>query len=142
MCKTRTIASKNTFFINSSFFSLSPKRVPWRSPRGPGDWDIYGTFRGHLRDLACRPGNTLKKRDAGRLFLKAEPSLQLSRESMRCFFAKLPAIFAKGFFKDVWLGSKYATEKVESFKMKQGLARLSWLLQRIAFLVIIFTLTW
>ena len=55
--------------------------------------------------------NTLKKQEFPGLFVKAELYLELSRESMRYFFAKLSAT--------------YATEKVESFKMKQGLARSS-----------------
>ena len=45
--------------------------------------------------------NTLKKQEFGGLFVKAELYLELSRESMRYFFAKLSAIFAKSFFKDV-----------------------------------------
>ena len=45
--------------------------------------------------------NTLKKQEFAGLFVKAELYLELSRESMRYFFAKLSATFAKSFFKDV-----------------------------------------
>ena len=47
----------------------------------------------------------------------------------------MPKIFPKSFINDVRLGSKYASEKTETFKMKLWLAKLSRLLQRTAFLV-------
>ena len=59
---------------------------------------------------------------------------------MELFFKnsyRLSAIFAKGFIIDVRLGSKYASEKTETFKMKLRLAKSLRLLQCAAFLVYI-----
>ena len=72
--------------------------------------------------------------------VKAEPCLEPSPISMMELFCKnsqrLSAIFAKSFLMDVALGSKYASEKTEAFKMKLRLAKSLRLLQRAAFLVL------
>ena len=56
------------------------------------------------------------------VFLQAESYLELSRASMMELFCEnsqgLLAIFAKNFIIDLWLGSKYASEKTETFKMR------------------------
>ena len=55
---------------------------------------------------------------------------------------RLSAIFAKGFVKDVRLGSKYTSEKTETFKMKLWLAKSSRLLQSAVFLVLLYSINW
>ena len=50
MCKSRTIASKNTFFIKLSNFLL----VPEESPGGSRRQDLWETFRRRPQDAACR----------------------------------------------------------------------------------------
>ena len=50
MCKSRTIASKNTFFIKLSNFLLVSKE----SPGGPRRQDLWETFRRRPQDAACR----------------------------------------------------------------------------------------
>ena len=47
MCKPKTIATKNNFFIKSSIFVL----VPWEFPEGPLVVPDVRTFRGHLVDV-------------------------------------------------------------------------------------------
>ena len=60
------------------------------------------------------------------MFAKAEPYLELSRASMMAICRKnskrLSVIFAKDFTTDVQLGSKYASEKTENFKVGQIIA--------------------
>ena len=77
--------------------------------------------------------------EVGRVFVKAETYFEVSRASMMEIFCKnsqgLSAIFAKSFIIDVRLGSKYASEKTETFKIKLRLAKSSRLLHRAAFLV-------
>ena len=67
MCKTKTIASKNTFFIKSSIFLLvpqSPLKVPWRSQT-----------LGRPRNVACQLGYLQKQGlEAVNSFLKNIPS--------------------------------------------------------------------
>ena len=65
--------------------------------------------------------------------VKAEPYSELSRASMM----ELLAILAKRFIIDIRLGSKYASEKTETFKMKLRLAKSLRLLQGAAFIVYI-----
>ena len=63
------------------------------------------------------------------MFVKAEPYLELSRASMLEPFYKnserLSAIFAKSFITDVRLGSKYVSQKTETFTMKLRLTKSS-----------------
>ena len=64
----------------------------------------------------------MKKREVGKVFVNAERYLELSGVFMMEHFYKnisqFLAIFAKSFIIDVGLGSKYASEKTETFKMK------------------------
>ena len=73
-------------------------------------------------------------------FVKPEPYLELSRAPTMELFCKtselISAIFAKSFIIDARLGSKYTSEKSETFKMKLRLTKSSRLLKCAGFLVL------
>ena len=71
--------------------------------------------------------------------VKAEAYLQPSRESgafSQKYTAACSYFCKKILIIDVWVGSKYASYENEIFKMKLRFDKQSWLLQRVAFLVI------
>ena len=73
------------------------------------------------------------------MFVKADPFLDFSRASLMKLFAKIVnsfQLFSQKASSDVCLGSRYASEKTETFKMKLRLAKSLRLLQRAVFLVI------
>ena len=73
-------------------------------------------------------------------FVKPEPYLEHSRAPTMELFCKtselISAIFAKSFIIDARLGSKYTSEKTETFKMKLRLTKSSRLLKCAGFLVL------
>ena len=83
------------------------------------------------------------------MFVKAEPYLKLNRASIMELLCKkrdffrfkgVKLFFEKNFIIDVRLGSKYASDKTETFKMKLRSAKSLQLLERAAFLVVFYKL--